>query len=155
MVAIAMGREIRGIVERKVEQAAGEEEDEDGLEVDPLTGEVSAVSGSWNIVWDLQSTHSTKMARQHYAVHVGFIGSLQPEMIASYRGVSQLWHQFLMSGGGGPAAVQKRPLEGGEDIRGKGKRRAIEEGSMGAAASDKLDEEMVQGLRLLLGPLST
>ena len=154
MVAIAIGREIRGIVERKVEQAAGEEDEDDGLEVDPLTGEVSVISGSWNIIWDLQSTHSTKMAQQHYAVHVGFIASLQPEMIASYRGVSQLWHQFLMSGDGSSAAGRKRSIEGGDDGQGKAKRRAMGE-KPSTEEPERAEEDMVEGLRRLLGPSST
>lgn len=74
-------------------QAAGEADDDDeDIDVNPLTGEVTDTSGSWDIIWDLQSTHLTKMARQHCAVHVGFTGRLQPEMIASYRSVSHLWH---------------------------------------------------------------
>jgi hypothetical protein len=150
MVAIAMGREIRGIAERKVEQAAGEADDDDDIDVDPLTGEVADTSSSWNIIWDLQSTHSIKIARQHYAVHVGFIGRLQPEMIASYRGVSRLWHQFLEAEGRcipDASEGKKRKhigYEEGDDSPRIAKRQAQDQ-----------DEAMIEGLRRLLGPTAT
>ena len=46
MVAIAMGREIRGITERKVKQAAGEADDNKDMDINPLTGEVTDIAGS-------------------------------------------------------------------------------------------------------------
>jgi hypothetical protein len=46
MVAIAMGREIRGIVERKVEQAAGKADNNKDIDINLLTGEVMNIAGS-------------------------------------------------------------------------------------------------------------
>jgi superfamily II DNA helicase RecQ len=165
MVAIAMGRQIRGIAERKAEQAAGEADDDEDMDVDPLTGEVADTSGSWNIVWDLQSTHSTTMARQHYAVQVGFIGRLQPEMIASYQGVSRLWHQFLERGNehsghsrkmGHHGVAKRKHSASAEEQSGPGKRRNPGPRSMDSTAeSIEQEEEMVGGLRQLLGPRAT
>ncbi|KAH6661461.1 hypothetical protein F5X68DRAFT_178705 [Plectosphaerella plurivora] len=100
-VAIEMGRHIRGLVTRQAEASLGDgegDEEDDHVEVDPLTGEAVDCSGSWNIVWDLQATHGTKIARQHYAVHISYPGRLPPEMVATYREISRLWHQFLRSG---------------------------------------------------------
>lgn len=68
------------------------DDDDEGLEVDPATGEAMLFDGSWNVVWDLQATHGTRIARQHYGVHVAFLGNLQPEMIETYRTISGLWH---------------------------------------------------------------
>lgn len=172
MVAIAIGREIRGIVERKAEQATGEVDDEEeDIEVDPLTGEVTDTSGCRNIIWDVQSGHSTLIPRQHYAAQNGFIGRLQPDMIASYRGVSRLWHQFLeqdgdninSSMGNATTGKRKRTAEdtGGvdrarrqEDIQDRG---GCFEGDAGwkQGSAAARDEEMVQGLRRLLGSTAT
>ena len=60
---------------KATEQVAGDADDDEDMDVDPLTGEATDTSGSWNIVWDLQSTHSTKMARQHYPSTSGFLAS--------------------------------------------------------------------------------
>lgn len=96
-IAIKIGRRIRGMVIQQQETQIGEEDDEDNIEVDPVTGQVMDCRGSWNIMWDIQSTHRTRIARQHYGVHIGFPGQLQPEMIATFREISRLWHQFLES----------------------------------------------------------
>ncbi|KAI3572913.1 hypothetical protein IWW34DRAFT_837925 [Fusarium oxysporum f. sp. albedinis] len=93
-IAIEMGRRIRGLVMKQLEGKM-DDEDEDNIEIDQITGEPVDCGGSWNIVWDLQSTHGTRIARQHYAVHIGFPGKLQPEMIATFKEISKLWHQFL------------------------------------------------------------
>ena len=79
-IAIEIGRKIRGLVVQLAEQLC-EEDDDDDIELDPITGEPMDVAGGWNIVWDLQSTHGTAMARQHYAVHIGFPGRLPPEIV--------------------------------------------------------------------------
>ncbi|CAI6091000.1 unnamed protein product [Clonostachys chloroleuca] len=93
IMAIEFGRKIQGLTMKQTDAEGGDEDDhEGGIEYDPISGELMDVRGSWNIVWDLQSTHSTRMARLGYATHVGMPGQLQPQMIASYRGVSRLWH---------------------------------------------------------------
>ncbi len=95
-VAIELGRQIRGLVVRQVELAMGEPVDADhpaGVE-DEATGEARDAK-RLEYVWDLQATHSSAIARQHYAVHVLFPGQLQPQMLANYREISRLWHAFL------------------------------------------------------------
>ncbi|VTO81898.1 unnamed protein product, partial [Fusarium graminearum] len=94
-VAIEMGRKIRGLVIKQLEGKMDDEDEDENVEIDPITGEPVDCGGSWNIVWDLQSTHGTRIARQHYAVHIGFPGKLQPEMIATFKEISKLWHQYL------------------------------------------------------------
>jgi hypothetical protein len=50
-VAIEMGRQIKGLIIRQQEAAADEaDSDDEGLEVDPTTGEVVVLDGSWNVV---------------------------------------------------------------------------------------------------------
>lgn len=111
-LVIEMGRIIQGITLRQLNDKV-DEDDDDGIEVDELSGEVIYVGGSWNIMWDLQSTHSTRTARQHYAVHVGLPGNLHPTIIYNYRAISNLWHQFLELGS--PAwQSRKRPCMAGE-----------------------------------------
>jgi superfamily II DNA helicase RecQ len=94
-IAIEMGRKIRGLVMKQLEGKMDDADEDDNIEIDQITGEPVDCGGSWNIVWDLQSTHGTRIARQHYAVHIGFPGKLQPEMIATFKEISKLWHQFL------------------------------------------------------------
>lgn len=147
VMAIELGRKIRGLVIKQVEGMAGDDDDEDGMEMDQITGEALDVRGSWNIVWDLQSTHSTKMARLHYAIHVGMPGRLSPEMIANYRGISQLWHQFLMEGDEARAGwKRKAPSDGTAAARKKSKTAPDEE---------EIERQMADGLRMLMGPTST
>jgi hypothetical protein len=88
-----------------------EDDDDDNVEVDLTIGNPVNCGGSWNIVWDLQSTHGIRIARQHYVVYIGFPGKLQLEMIATFKEISKLWHQFL----------EGRSAE--EEGRVKGKRR--------------------------------
>ncbi|KAL9571865.1 hypothetical protein ACKAV7_003854 [Fusarium commune] len=90
-----MGRKIRGLVIKQLEGKMDDEDEDDNIEIDQITGEPVDCGGSWNIVWDLQSTHGIRIARQHYAIHIGFPGKLQPEMIAIFKEISKLWHQFL------------------------------------------------------------
>lgn len=95
-IAIEMGRRIRGMVIRQQDvQAADGDDDVDYVEMDPITGEVVDTGGSWTIIFDIQSTHGTRIARQHDGVHIGFPGQLPPEMIMSFREMSRLWHPFL------------------------------------------------------------
>ncbi|KAK5994713.1 ATP-dependent DNA helicase tlh2-like protein [Cladobotryum mycophilum] len=147
VVAIELGRKIRGLVMKQVDGMAGDDDDEDGIEVDPMTGEAADVRGSWNIVWDLQSTHGTKMARQHYAVYVGMPGRLSPEMITTYRSISQLWHQFLMEGDEGRAGWKRKAACDGAAAASKRRKTEPEK--------EEVEREMVRGLRTLIGPTST
>jgi hypothetical protein len=61
----------------------------------PISIAIARYQPIWNIVWYLQSTHKTRITRQHYAVHIGFPGKLQPEKIVTFKEISKLWHQFL------------------------------------------------------------
>lgn len=148
-IAIEFGRRIRGLTIQQTEFQTEADDEADDFDVDPLTGEpVETGGGSWNIVWDLQATHSTKVARQHYAVHVGFLGRLQPEMIATFRTISSLWHQFL-SGTDEKASQEDRTK--GRGIKRQADR-TYEESPRKAADSKVTDEELLSGLRTLLGP---
>ncbi len=69
-------------------------DDEDPLTGEPLRGGGSG-GGGVDLVWDLQATHSSKIARAHYAVNQQFPGRLQPQMMATFREISRLWHRFL------------------------------------------------------------
>jgi hypothetical protein len=98
VLAIELGRNIRGLVMKQVEGLSGEEEnDGDCVEFDPLTGEPIDVSGSWNIVWDLQSTNSTKMARLGYAVHIPltvkelYSSSFRSDTVGFIKGDTSSW----------------------------------------------------------------
>ncbi|KJK87120.1 hypothetical protein H633G_09028 [Metarhizium anisopliae BRIP 53284] len=97
IVVIEMGRVVEGLVMEEVEKRI-EGDGRDGIEMDELSGEVLHIGGSWNIVWDLQSTHGTKTARQHYAVHIGMPGHLHPMLVRKYHEISRLWHSFLEKG---------------------------------------------------------
>jgi hypothetical protein len=95
-VAIGLGRKIKGLVIRRVEIEMGErQETENGVGKDTTTGE-RRESGKMGYIWNLQSTHGSAVARGHYALDVRFPNQLQAEMIANYREISRLWHQFLM-----------------------------------------------------------
>lgn len=63
-VGIEMGRKIRGLAmnqaEAYMQQDDGDEHDD--IEVDLMTGELVDCGGSWNIMWDLQATHGTRVA---------------------------------------------------------------------------------------------
>ncbi|EFZ03304.2 DNA helicase, ATP-dependent, RecQ type [Metarhizium robertsii ARSEF 23] len=117
--------------------------------MDQMTGEALDVRGSWNIVWDLQSTHSTKMARLHYAVHVGMPNGLTPEMMENYRGISRLWHQFLMEGDEFRAGW-KRKAPGDESMTARKKNKKEDQPS-----KEENERHMMDGLRMLMGPAST
>ncbi|KID81130.1 recQ family helicase [Metarhizium guizhouense ARSEF 977] len=97
IVVIEMGRVVEGLVMGEVEKRI-EGDGRDGIGMDELSGEVLHIGGSWNIVWDLQSTHGTKTARQHYAVHIGMPGHLHPMLVRKYHEISRLWHSFLEKG---------------------------------------------------------
>jgi superfamily II DNA helicase RecQ len=160
-IAIEMGRRIRGLVAKQLESRIEDEDEDDSVDIDPTTGEPVDCGGSWNIVWDLQSTHGTRIARQHYAVHIGFPGKLQPEMIATFKEISKLWHQFLE----GESAEEKGPKRKGKR---RGKHQAEgQQGTDGSAQTTRrkraktdragrdVEEDMADGLRTLLGPEAT
>ncbi|KID59634.1 recQ family helicase, partial [Metarhizium brunneum ARSEF 3297] len=88
------------------------------------------------------------MARLHYAVHIGMPNGLTPEMMENYRGISRLWHQFLMEGGEARAGW-KRKAAGGEMAG------ACKRSKTGRADKEENERYMVDGLRLLMGPAST
>ncbi len=139
-VAIEMGRRIRGIMVEWTKMGGGKGEGEEDFDeaapaveeetVDPVTGEKTA-QGGWDCVWDLQATHGSKVALQHYAVHLQFPGQLQPEMVATYRQVSRLWHRFLEGGGAGAGNGGKKQ-RGGEQAGTPAKRARLATGRGGA-----------------------
>lgn len=92
-LAIEFGRRIRGIVVQQVELDGISRDDADTY-LDPTTGEPREAP-RLEYIWDLQATHSSVMARNHYALTVLFPEQLQPEMVANYREISRLWHDFL------------------------------------------------------------
>lgn len=156
VVAIEMGRRIRGLVLKQIESQMDDDGgDDDDVEVDPVTGEPVHCGGSWNIVWDLASTHGSRVARQHYAVHIGFPGKLQPEMIATFKEISRLWHQFLEGDGIGDG---KRRRAG--EVAESGTRHRTDESSPKRIRSEatvevNVEEQITTGLCKLLGPGAT
>ncbi|KAI3567873.1 hypothetical protein IWW34DRAFT_874732 [Fusarium oxysporum f. sp. albedinis] len=181
-IAIEMGRRIRGLVIRQLEGKMDDEDEDENVEIDPITGEPVDCGGSWNIVWDLQSTHGTRIARQHYAVHIGFPGKLQPEMIATFKEISKLWHQFLESAEEGKEKKVPKRKQGSQktdkqqqqqeqqqstnspaQMTTSSKRRkttqeeelAQKKKEMSEKKKKKLEDEMADGLRKLLGPKAT
>lgn len=160
-VAIEMGRRIRGLVTKQLEGRMEDEDNDDNIEVDPITGEPIDCGGSWNIVWDLQSTHGTRIARQHYAVHIGFPGKLQPEMIATFKEISKLWHQFLES----RIAEDKAPTTRKRNGRVSNKQSVVDEDDSPAQTTGRkrvrtdkgagrrvMEKDMADGLQILFGP---
>ncbi|KAH6874264.1 P-loop containing nucleoside triphosphate hydrolase protein, partial [Thelonectria olida] len=157
-IAIEMGRRIRGLVAKQLENRMEDEDDDENVEIDPTTGEPVDCGGSWNIVWDLQSTHGTRIARQHYAVHIGFPGKLQPEMIATFKEISKLWHQFLEGESAeekGPKRKRKSQATGRQSTSGSAKTTRRKRIKTDQEVARDLDEAMADGLRTLLGPEAT
>jgi superfamily II DNA or RNA helicase len=141
IVVIEMGRIVNGLVMAEVaemEKRIDDDKDE-GIEIDELSGEVLHVGGSWNIVWDLQSTHSTRTARQCYAVHIGMPGHLTPTLLSNYQKISRLWHQFLDKGN--PMKAWGKRTRAGDDEDGSRKRPGVED----------LEAESLAALRELEG----
>ena len=84
-------QQIRGFAVRQVKASIGEDDDEDEVELDPVTGEpIDYGGGSWDVIWDLQATHRTRIAQQHYAVYSGSPGQLTAHMVVTYREISRL-----------------------------------------------------------------
>ncbi|PCD25888.1 hypothetical protein AU210_012322 [Fusarium oxysporum f. sp. radicis-cucumerinum] len=92
-VAIEMGRRIKGLIVQQVELEAAVADSDDEA-ADPLTGEAHR-QPKVEYVWDIQATHGSRIARNHYAVNLQFPSQLQPEMLSNFREISRLWHQFL------------------------------------------------------------
>ncbi|KAK6706732.1 hypothetical protein SNK04_004235 [Fusarium graminearum] len=182
-IAIEMGRRIRGLVIRQLEGKMEDEDEDENVEIDPITGEPVDCGGSWNIVWDLQSTHGTRIARQHYAVHIGFPGKLQPEMIATFKEISKLWHQFLESAEEGKGKKAPKRKQGSQSQKTDSKQQQqstdspaqmtirsskrskkttqeqeealAQKKKISEKKKKKLEDEMTDGLRKLLGPKAT
>ncbi|SLM37315.1 Zinc finger, C2H2 [Lasallia pustulata] len=95
-VAIALGRRIKEIVIRSAEVEMGDEHGQ----MDEMTGE-SREARKMEDVWDLQATHSSAMARAHYALDVQHPNQLSADMIRNFREISRLWHAFLEGKDGG------------------------------------------------------
>ncbi|PCD21222.1 hypothetical protein FGRA07_11749 [Fusarium graminearum] len=184
VIAIEMGRKIRGLVMKQLEGKMDDEDDDDTIEIDQITGEPVDCGGSWNIVWDLQSTHGTRIARQHYAVHIGFPGKLQPEMIATFKEISKLWHQFLEESSSADKGTEAKALKRKRDsqkakqqqqqpnnsltqtTRSRKRRKTAQEEEELVKRKEtkeereerkkkKLEDDMADGLRRLLGPKAT
>ncbi|KAK7582804.1 hypothetical protein V3481_012103 [Fusarium oxysporum f. sp. vasinfectum] len=157
-ITVEIGRRIRGLVMRQLDSQMEDEDEDDNIEVDPITGEPVDCGGSWNIVWDLQSTHGTRIARQHYAVHIGFPGKLQPEMIATFREISKLWHQFLEGSSAGEKDKEKRSKKNApkrkqdSQVTGQQSRKRRKTAQ---EVAQKMEDDMTEGLRALLGPKAT
>ncbi|KAG8664052.1 uncharacterized protein FPOAC1_014119 [Fusarium poae] len=92
-VAIEMGRRIKGLIVQQVELEAAVADSDDEA-ADPLTGEAHR-RPKVEYVWDIQATHGSRIARNHYAVNLQFPSQLQPEMLSNFREISRLWHEFL------------------------------------------------------------
>lgn len=150
-IAIEMGRRIRGLVLAQLEARAEDGDDDDDVDVDPMTGEPIDCGGSWHIVWDLQATHGTKVAMQHYAVHVNYPGQLQPQMIATFREISRLWHQFLEHDAAPATGARKRK---NKEVTGHeaAKRFRLATTTVEAQPERDPEQERMAGLRKLLGP---
>ena len=89
-VAIELGRTVRGLAVRQFEVDPAGEADGDGAALeDAVTGE-ARTGPRLESIWDLQATHGSAVARQHYAVDVRFPSQLQPAMVANYREISRL-----------------------------------------------------------------
>ncbi|KAF4420589.1 ATP-dependent DNA helicase PIF1, partial [Fusarium austroafricanum] len=88
-----IGRQIKGLIVQQVELEAAVADSDDEA-ADPLTGEARR-QPKVEYVWDIQATHGSRIARNHYAVNLQFPSQLQPEMLSNFREISRLWHQFL------------------------------------------------------------
>jgi hypothetical protein len=94
-IAIEFGRRIKGLVIRQIEiDAAGRNEGVGDFDYDPVTGEVLERQRI-DYVWNLQTTHGSIVAQNHYTLTLQFPSQLQPEMILNYQEINRLWHRFL------------------------------------------------------------
>ncbi|CAK7237145.1 hypothetical protein SBRCBS47491_009877 [Sporothrix bragantina] len=72
-IAIELGRQIKGIAIRSAEVGENDCDDDEGEGHGDST---STRQRGFDSVWDLQATHSTSIARYHYAVHVGYAAAV-------------------------------------------------------------------------------
>ncbi len=150
-IAIEFGRRVKGLATKQAQTQLGDDNDDpdDNVDVDPVTGEPVDCGGSWDVVWDLQSTHGSRIALQHYAVHIGYPGRLDPQKMDLFREVSRLWHQFLEHD---EAAGGKRKREGPPAAPGGDVALGLAKRSRPTVAVAKDPErELQDGLRRLLG----
>ncbi|KAK4074907.1 hypothetical protein Purlil1_12838 [Purpureocillium lilacinum] len=130
-VAIELGRRIKGLIIRQVEMdAVGAGGDHLGDGYDPFSGEVRRAP-QFDYVWDVQSTHSSAMARGHYAVNLLYPGQLQPEMVSSFQEISRLWHGFLSRTDGDFADRKRRTDDAGAAATPAAKRRQTDVTTVG------------------------
>jgi RAD3-like DEAD/DEAH box helicase len=169
-VAIELGRQIKGLVVRLAEMDATGGGNECEEWTDPRTGEVREQPLA-DYIWDLQATHSSRIAASHYALSVLYPDQLQPEMPSNYRLVSELWHGFLRGGSegriegkrgaagwpDGPPSKRPRTDVGGPAGRAAGVAAGTAAGvAAGTAAAGRAArrtaEDVDAGLRRLFGP---
>ena len=123
-VAIEFGRRIKGLVIRQLELEGVEAGDSDGDgHYDELTGE-SRKQQRVEYIWDLQATHGSLVARNHYAINMLYPNQLQPEMISNFQEISRLWHGFLERRDG--EFGQKRIRDKDEGLQQAAKRRRVQ-----------------------------
>ena len=150
-VAIVLGRQIKGMIIRKMEVEMGEQQDgDDVVGGDTVTGE-RRDQAKMEYIWDLQATHGSTMARGHYALDVRFPNQLQPEMMANYREISRLWHRFLQREGDQPEKDHRGDVTGDR----KRRRGGIEDGrditGKKRCPNDSMVSQIERGLRRLIG----
>ncbi|SLM36305.1 recq family helicase [Lasallia pustulata] len=150
-VAIELGRQVKGMMIRRMEVEIGEgpeADDQDGGDVG--VGE-NREQKRMEYVWDLQATHGSAMARAHYALDVRFPNKLQADMIGHFREISRLWHGYL---------TRVSPVKGeDEESQSNRKRRAREEAGERLRKRRRIEEEITTevqtGLQRLLGEQAT
>ncbi|GAA3332221.1 hypothetical protein GCM10020331_091580 [Ectobacillus funiculus] len=73
-----------------------DEDEDDNIDIDPTTGEPVDCGGSWNIVWDLQSTHGHGSRGSTMPYISAFPGKAATGNDCNVsREISKLWHQFF------------------------------------------------------------
>ncbi|KAL9572100.1 hypothetical protein ACKAV7_003817 [Fusarium commune] len=87
-VAIEVGRQIKGLTVRQAGLDAAVA-DRDGEVTDPFTGELRQ-QPRVEYMWDIQATHGSRIARNHYVVSLQFSNRLQPEMLLNFHEVNRL-----------------------------------------------------------------
>lgn len=160
-VAIELGRQVQGLVVRQIEAGIGEDGDGDDEEWDPLTGETRPRQRV-ELVFDLQSTHGSKIARQHYALHIDFPDQLTPQMVMVYREISSLWHQYLRAGRGASLSSSSSWVSSSasSSVASRGRRRKAKsvaeqkDGKRLATVVETAETGLIidTGLRTLFGP---
>ncbi|KAI3570742.1 hypothetical protein IWW34DRAFT_796486 [Fusarium oxysporum f. sp. albedinis] len=156
------GTEDSRLVIRQLEGKMDDEDEDENVEIDPITV-------------DTRNTHCKAALRRTYR----FPGKLQPEMIATFKEISKLWHQFLESAEEGKEKKVPKRKQGSQktdkqqqqqeqqqstnspaQMTTSSKRRkttqeeelAQKKKEMSEKKKKKLEDEMADGLRKLLGP---